>query len=97
MSSQWEQLKEIKGVLTAIISAAIVCMAIGAALMEWRIDANVRAELSKLDIGTDAKIVAMDSSISNNARTGEENAKDIAENKQAVRDAFNVLMNGGNN
>jgi hypothetical protein len=81
-----------KGLLAAIIAAFTLMSAVGLAILEWRIDVNVRAELSKLDIGTDAKIVAMDGSIESNRRTGEENAKDIAENKESVREAFRVLM-----
>jgi hypothetical protein len=92
MSEQWDQLKEIKGLLLGIISAAMVCMGIGAALMEWRINVNVAQELSKLDIGTDAKIVSMDTSIADNARTGEENAEDISQNRRNVEAAFRRLM-----
>lgn len=92
MNDQWEQLKQLKGVLTAIISAALVCMAIGAAIMEWRINVNVSEELAKLDIGTDAKIVTMDTSIADNKRTGEENAEDIEQNRRNVEAAFRRLM-----
>lgn len=81
-----------KALLAAIIGAFTLMSAVGLAILEWRIDVNVAEALAAQDIGTDAKIVSMDSSIESNRRTGEENAKDIAENKQAVRDAFKVLM-----
>ena len=81
-----------KALLATIIASFTLMSAVGLYILEWRINVNVAQELAKLDIGTDAKIVAMDSSIADNKRTGEENAKDIAENKEAVRDAFRVLM-----
>ena len=90
----WQQVQKIKAVLTVLISAAVGAMIMGGFIMEWRIDVNVKAELGKLDLGTDLKIVAMDTSIASNARTGLENAEDISENKQAVRDAFQALMAG---
>lgn len=108
------QLKEIQGVLAAIVGTATICILVGGALMEWRIGANVETKIDSMlgeyetlnalvdakiqasieaqDLGTDTKIVAMDTNIAANARTGVENAKDIAENKQAVRDAFKALM-----
>lgn len=81
-----------KTLLAAIIASFTLMSAVGLYILEWRINVNVAQELAKLDIGTDAKIVSMDTSIESNRRTGEENAKDIAENKEAVRDAFRVLM-----
>ena len=81
-----------KALLAAIIASFTLMSAVGLYILEWRINVNVAQELAKLDIGTDAKIVSMDTSIESNRRTGEENAKDIAENKEAVRDAFRVLM-----
>lgn len=62
--------------------------------VDWRVGVKVDAALAAMDLGTDAKIVEMDKVAASNTRTGEENAKDIAENKQAVRDAFRVLMEG---
>ena len=90
--SKWDQIKEIKGLLAGLVTAFTVVSIIGLALMDWRISVHVRNELSKQDIGTDSKIVAMDTVIADNRRTGDENAEDIAENKQAVRDAFRALM-----
>lgn len=81
-----------KGLLAAIIASFTLMSGVGLYILEWRININVAQELAKLDIGTDTKIVSMDTSIESNRRTGEENAKDIAENKEAVRDAFRVLM-----
>lgn len=90
MMNKWDQVKNwIFG------GAGAVALIVFYQFMQWQVSVEVSKQLGAMDIGTDAKIVSMDSSIANNARTGEENAKDIAENKQAVRDAFNVLMNGG--
>jgi hypothetical protein len=94
--SSWEQIKEIKGLLTALVGGFVIVSAVGLALMDWRIGVHVRSELAKQDLMTDANIVAINSSVAENTRTGEENAEDIAENKQAVRDAFIVLMGGSN-
>lgn len=93
--SSWEQLKEIKGLLAGLVAAFTVVSVIGLALMDWRVQVHVKNELANQDLGTDAKIVGMDTSIAENKRTGEENAEDIAENKQAVRDAFLALIGDG--
>jgi len=45
----WEQIKEFKEVLTLISGAAIVLMAIGGYLMEWRIDVNVREQVNAVN------------------------------------------------
>ncbi len=62
----WEQLKEIKGLLASIIAFAAGCLVLGGFLMEWRIDVNVTAALSKQDLATDTKIVAMDTATAEN-------------------------------
>ncbi len=90
--SSWEQAKEIKGLLASLVSAFTVVSLIGLAIMDWRVAVHVRNELAKQDLGTDSKIVEMDRVAASNKRTGEENAEDISENKQAVRDAFKILM-----
>jgi len=92
MSSQWEQLKEIKGVLTAIITAALACMALGAVIMEWRISVNVALALSSQDIGTDAKIVSMDDEIDANGAGWRANQTRIDGNERRVQQAFSVLL-----
>lgn len=94
MSDQWEKLKEIKGLLASLIAAFSIVSVIGLALMEWRINVNVAEELGKLDLGTDAKIVAMDQDIADNRRTGEENAEDIEQNRERVIAAFDALTGG---
>lgn len=60
------------------------------------IDWRVRARLAETDLATDTNIVDIRTDIADNTRTGSENAEDISENKQAVRDAFKALM-GENN
>jgi len=94
MSNTMEQLKEIKGLLAAMVSLAVVCMAVGGAIMEWRISANVAIALSSQDLGTDAKIVSMDTSIAANKAASSMNAVVIADNKKRVEKAFDVLLNG---
>ena len=64
--------------------------------VDWRVGVKVDAALSALSIGTDPKIVSMDTSIADNTRTGAENAEDISEEKQKLRDVANILMSDGN-
>jgi len=90
--SKWEQIKEIKGLLAGLVTAFTVVSVIGLALMDWRVQVHVSAELAKYDIGTDAKIVAMDQDIADNTRTGEENAEDIEQNRERVQAAFEALL-----
>ena len=92
MSNKWEQIKEIKGLLAAMIAAFSVVSVVGLALMEWRINVNVRAELAKRDLGTDANIVAINTAVADNKRTGEENAEDIEQNRRNVEAAFSALL-----
>ena len=81
-----------KALLAAIIAAFTFMSAIGVAILEWRVDVNVAEALSNQDLGTDAKIVAMDSAIADNKRTGEENAEDIDQNRERVEAAFEALL-----
>lgn len=92
MSDKWEQIKEIRGLLTGLITAFTVVSVIGLALMEWRIQVNVQQALASRDLGTDAKIVSMDTEIADNKRTGIENAKDIQHNRERVEAAFAALL-----
>lgn len=92
MSNTWEQLKEIKGLLAGMVTAFSVVSVIGLALMDWRISVKVEAALAAQDLGTDSKIVAMDTNIADNKRTGEENAEDIEQNRRNVEAAFRRLM-----
>lgn len=72
--------------------AGAVALVIFYQFMQWQVALEVKRQISALDIASDAKIITMDKDIDANKRTGEENAKDIAENKQAVRDAFLALI-----
>lgn len=72
--------------------AGAVALVIFYQFMQWQVSLEVSRQIGALDIASDAKIITMDKDIDANRRTGEENAKDIAENKQAVRDAFLALM-----
>lgn len=87
-----EQLKDIKGLLAGIITLAIGCMVVGAALMEWRISVNVATALSAQDIGTDAKIVSMDDEIDANGAKANANTNRIEGNERRVEQAFAVLL-----
>jgi len=90
--SKWEQIKEIKGLLAGLVTAFTVVSVIGLALMDWRVQVHVANALAAQDLGTDSKIVSMDTNIAHNARTGEENAEDIEQNRRNVEAAFRRLM-----
>lgn len=92
MSEAWEQIKQLKALVASLVAAAVVCMAIGGAIMEWRIGVNVSAALAAQDLGTDTKIVSMDTNIASNKRTGEENEEDIDQLRGNVEAAFRSLM-----
>jgi hypothetical protein len=92
MSSKWEQIKEIKGLLAGMVTAFTVVSVIGLALMDWRIGVKVEEALAQQDIGTDAKIVDMDKHIAKNAAKSERNAEVIEDNKKRVEQAFAVLL-----
>ena len=83
----WEKIKN-----WVFGGAGAVALVIFYQFMQWQVAVEVAKQLSAQDIGTDSKIVAMDKIAAENTRTGGENAEDIAENKQAVRDAFIALM-----
>lgn len=72
------------------VGGVVVVLFLG--YLEWRVSAAVDNALSSQDIGTDAKIVAMDQMALANQRTGEENAEDIAQNRENVKAAFAALM-----
>lgn len=83
----WEKIKN-----WVFGGAGAVALVIFYQFMQWQVSVEVQKQLGQQDLGTDAKIIAMDKVAAANKRTGEENAKDIAENKEAVREAFRVLM-----
>lgn len=90
--SKWEQVKEIKGLLTGIFSFISVAIVAGGFVLSLVIDSKIDAALSKQDLGTDTKIVAMDAERATNKRTGEENAKDISGLDRRTEMAFAALM-----
>lgn len=90
--SSLDQLKEVKGLLASLIAGFTVVSVIGLALMDWRVQVHVATELAKQDLGTDTKIVAMDTSIASNTSTGTQNTKDIDINRRNVEAAFRRLM-----
>ncbi|KPK74257.1 MAG: hypothetical protein AMJ84_00270 [Acidithiobacillales bacterium SM23_46] len=81
-----------KALLASIIAAFTLMSAVGIAILEWRVSVNVAEALAAQDLGTDAKIVAMDSAIADNKRTGSENAEDIEQNRERVEAAFAALL-----
>lgn len=60
--------------------------------VEWRVAVAVSEALAAQDIGTDAKIISMDSNIQANTQTGADNREDIEDNERRVEQAFAVLL-----
>jgi len=81
-----------KALLAAIIAAFTLMSGVGLAILEWRVDVNVKNALASQDIGTDSKIVDMDKNIASNAAKAERNAEVIEDNKKRVEQAFSVLL-----
>lgn len=92
MSDKWNQLKEIKGLLAALVSVGGVLIVIGGLLMEWRIAVRVDAALAAQDLATDSNIMQINAAVAENKRTGSENAEDIEQNRDRVEAAFAALL-----
>ena len=94
--SKWEQIKDIKGLLTSIFAFCTVVIAVGGYVMNLAIDSKVNtavaAKLAEQDLATDSNIVAIKSDVQENTRTGSENAEDIDQNRRNVEAAFRRLM-----
>ena len=61
----------------ALGGGAVLVFALLMGFVNWRIGVLVEQAIAAQDIGTDVKIISMDTNIADNARTGEENAEDI--------------------
>jgi hypothetical protein len=90
--SQWDQVKEIKGLIAGLAALVTVLIVIGSALMEWRVKVNVSAALAQQDIATDTKIISMDDEIDSNGAQGVANKDNIEDNERRVEQAFAVLL-----
>jgi len=85
-------IREFKILIVALAAVFSAVSVVGYLILDWRVSINVQAALAAQDLGTDAKIVSMDTGIADNKRTGEENAEDIADNERRVEQAFAVLL-----
>lgn len=81
-----------KTLLAAMVAAFVLMSGVGVAIMDWRIAVAVENSLASQDLGTDAKIVAMDKAIDSNTRTGQENEEDIDDLDERVKMAFQALL-----
>lgn len=84
---KWEQVKN-----WVFGGGGAVAFVLMMGFVDWRVGVKVDEALAAQDLGTDAKIVSMDTNIANNARTGEENAKDIDDLDERVKMAFAALL-----
>jgi len=85
-------IREFKTLIVAMAAVFAAVSTVGYLILDWRVSVNVESALASQDIGTDSKIVSMDTNIADNKRTGEENAEDIADNERRVEQAFAVLL-----
>jgi len=81
-------IKENGGIL-AIMAFGVLVLG---AYAEWRIDVAVDDALASQDLGTDAKIVSMDTNIAANKALAERNKEEIDDAERRVEQAFEILM-----
>lgn len=86
----WDKIKNF-----VIGGGLVIAWGMTLGFLDWRAQVHVATALAALDLGTDIKIIDMDTDIADNTRTGSENAEDIQENKDNVAQAFRVLMGDG--
>ncbi len=60
--------------------------------VDWRIGVKIDEALASQDLATDSNIMAINASVADNKRTGEENAEDIEQNRERVEAAFSALL-----
>lgn len=92
MSDLIAKAKELKALIASLIAGVLVVIAIGGAIMDWRIGVHVARALGEQDLGTDAKIVSMDDEIDRNGAVGLANTARIEGNERRVELAFAALM-----
>lgn len=94
--TKWEMVQELKGLIASIITAGVVVVAASGYVMNLAIDdkvsKKVAEELAKMDIGTDAKIIAMDDEIDAANAKADANTTRIDGNERRVEQAFAALM-----
>jgi hypothetical protein len=69
-----------------------VALIVFMAFVDWRIGVKIDEALGSQDIGTDAKIVSMDTEIDENGAHSQANTTRIEGNERRVEQAFGVLM-----
>ncbi len=83
----WEK---VKGFVFGGGAAVVFIMFLG--FVDWRIGVKVDDALASLDIGTDAKIISMDTEIDTAQATANANTTRIDGNERRVEQAFAALM-----
>ncbi|KPK72257.1 MAG: hypothetical protein AMJ84_04525 [Acidithiobacillales bacterium SM23_46] len=81
-------IKENGGLLAIMAFGAVIL----GAYAEWRIGVAVSEQLASQDLGTDAKIVSMDTNIAANKALAERNREEIDDAERRVEQAFEILM-----
>lgn len=92
MSSKVSFWVAVKDNWTQVTGVGIVLVALHLFVMNVMVNAAVATKLGEQDIGTDSKIVAMDTEIDKNGAVGIANTARIEGNERRVELAFAALM-----
>ena len=84
---KWDKIKNF-----VLGGGLVLVWAVTLGFLDWRAQVYAREEVAKLDIGTDQKIIDMDSDRLTNTHDIETNTENIVINRDDVRRAFLVLM-----
>lgn len=88
-------MNKIGAILGIIVAGLTILAGIGTLLaffIKAEVAEQVKTHLAAQDLATDSNIVAMNTNIAANAAKSQRNAEEIADNKQAVRDAFQLVL-----
>ena len=90
----WDKLKNF-----AIGGGLVIVWAMTLGFLKWQVGVEVDKKLAAQDLGTDVKIISMDTNIATNTGGVAENKEDNEDTRQQLRDVAAVLMRppGGDN
>ncbi len=88
-TSLWAAVKDNWAQITGI---GAVLVSLHLFVMWVMVGQAVSTKLSEQDLATDSNIMAINTHVAANKRTGEENAEDISHNRRNVEAAFAALM-----
>lgn len=83
----WDKVKNF-----VIGGGLVLAWAVTLGFLDWRASVYVTEKIAALDLGTDSKIIAMDTATATNTSGVAENKEDIEATDQRLRDVAMVLM-----